>query len=176
MNSVARCLGAVAVALVLAASSACSSAPTRAVAAPTPVVSEEVAGLCAGVPDAERERPFFLQRSGIQSVRELTGPQRFTKFAKSEVRGAEIAVRPTAQETRHRVARVLRCHVAWQDALMFSMSERFEDPLRVGTPDISFDETERGLVIRIAGHDRAQGEEILRRAEALLEPVVAERD
>jgi hypothetical protein len=137
-------------------------------------MSDEVAELCAGVPQAERERPYFLQPGGIETVRELTGEQRFTKFGGAELRGAEIAVRPATQETRHRVARVLRCHVAWHDAMLFANT--FDDPLRVGHPDISFDETDRGLVIRIAGHDREQGEEILRRAEALLAPTTAARD
>jgi hypothetical protein len=161
--------------LTLVAASACSSSP-RAIAAPQSAMSDEVADLCAGVPEAQRERPYFLRPSGIETVRELTGEQRMAKFAKSELRGAEIAVRAAPEETRQRVARVLRCHLAWQDTMLFSVNEGFEDPLRVGQPDISFDQTDRGLVIRIAGHDQAQGEEILRRAEALLAPTATARD
>jgi hypothetical protein len=151
----------------------CASRVPVATSAPVRV-SDEVAELCAGVPEAQRERPHFLQRDGIEAVRELTGDERATKFAGTELRGAEIAVRARPDETRHRLARVLRCHMAWHDEMMFTGD--FDDPLRVGQPEISFDETERGLVIRIAGHDRQQGEEILRRAQALLEPTSAARD
>jgi hypothetical protein len=139
-----------------------------------PNVSDAVAELCAGVPEAERERPYFLQPGGITTVRELTGDQRVSKFAGSELRGAEIALRATPGGTRHRLGRFLRCHIAWHDAMV--LSGDFEDPLGVGQPDISFYEAERGLVIRIVGHDREQGVEILRRAEALLRPSTAARD
>jgi hypothetical protein len=175
MSRIATLLRPVACVGVLVASAACGSSP-RPVATPSPAVSDEVADLCAGVPEAQRERPYFLRASGIETVRELTGEQRLTKFAKSELRGAEIEVRTAPEETRQRVARVLRCHIAWQDTMIFSMRARFEDPLRVGQPDISVDQTERGLVLRIAGHDRAQGEEILRRAEALLTPAATARN
>jgi hypothetical protein len=150
------------------------SAQRPAVATPGLDVSDAVAEMCAGVPESERERPYFLQPGGIESVRELTGDQRVSKFADSELRGAEIALRATPGGTRHRLSRFLRCHIAWHDALMITTG--FEDPLRVGQPDISFYEAERGLVIRIVGHDRVQGEEILRRAEALLAPSTAARD
>jgi hypothetical protein len=176
MNRVDRCLNSAACALALALASACGSTSVRAVAAPQAGISDEVADLCAGVPEPQRERPYFLRASGIETVRELTGEQRFAKFAKSEIRGAEIAVRPAPQETRQRVARMLRCHMAWQDTMLFSTNDGFEDPLRVGQPNISFDQTERGLVIRIAGHDKEQGEEILRRAEALLAPTATARN
>jgi hypothetical protein len=156
-------------------SSACGCSVQRpAVATPASGVSDEVAELCAGVPEAERERPYFLQPGGIETVRELTGEQRVSKFAGSELRGAEIALRATPGGTRHRLGRFLRCHIAWHDAMV--LTDGFEDPLRVGQPQISFYEAERGLVIRIVGHDREQGAEILRRAEALLEPSTAARD
>jgi hypothetical protein len=156
-------------------SSACGcSAQRPAVATPASGVSDEVAELCAGVPEGERARPYFLQPGGIENVRELTGEQRVSKFAGSELRGAEIALRATPGGTRHRLGRYLRCHIAWHDAMV--LTDGFEDPLRVGQPEISFYEAERGLVIRIVGHDREQGAEILRRAEALLEPSTAARD
>jgi hypothetical protein len=142
-----------------------------AVVTPASSVSDEVAELCAGVPEAERERPYFLQPRGIETVRELTGEQRVSKFAGSELRGAEIALRARPEATRHHLGRFLRCHIAWHDAM--ALVDGFEDPLRVGLPEISFYEAERGFVIRIVGHDREQGAEILRRAEALLEPSTA---
>jgi hypothetical protein len=156
-------------------STACGCSVQRpAVATPASGLSDEVAELCAGVPEAERERPYFLQPRGIEAVRELTGEQHVSKFAGSELRGAEIAVRPTPGGTRHRLGRFLRCHIAWHDAMV--LTDGFEDPLRVGRPEISFYEAQPGLVIRIVGHDREQGAEILRRAEALLEPSTAARD
>jgi hypothetical protein len=131
-------------------------------------IPDRVADLCAGVAPAERERPFFFQQASIESVHELTAEMRSAKFGKVELRGAEIALRPSPAGTRHHTARVLRCHLAWHDAVALVDSTAFEDPLAVGSPDISIDETEAGLVMRIAGHDRAEGEEILRRAEALV--------
>jgi hypothetical protein len=132
--------------------------------------------LCAGVPEAERERPYFFRQTGIDGIREFDGAQSHVKFARSEVRGAEIAIHTTPDVTRQRVARVLRCHIAWRDAVGFAVRQRFDDPLAVGRPKVSFDETEKGVVIRIAGHDEEQGAEILRRAEALLEQATNVRD
>jgi hypothetical protein len=156
-----------------AAATACSGSAPRTVATPSSSLSDRVAELCAGVPEEQRERPYFLQQSGIAAVRELTGEQHFVKFSHAELRGAEIAVRASPEATRHRVTRLLRCHLAWHEALGFAASERFDDPLTAGTPQVSFEETGAGLVIRIAGHDRAQGEEILRRAKTLLYPAAA---
>jgi hypothetical protein len=67
--------------------------------------------------------------------------------------------------TRHTAARVLRCYLA--DPVGLAFREGFEDPLLVGVPLVSLDRTSDGLVLRIAGRDGAQGEEILRRAEQL---------
>jgi hypothetical protein len=154
--------------LAVSLGTGCSaSSRPLAVAAP-PKLSERVAELCAGVPQDERERPYFFTAAGIEAIRELTGEQRHAKFAPLELRGAEIAVRTESEKgTRHKVARLLRCHMVWREAVGFVAASSFDDPLMVGTPEVSFDETASGLVIRIAGHDRAEGEEILRRAETL---------
>jgi hypothetical protein len=47
------------------------------------------------------------------------------------------------------------------------MRASFDDPLVVGTPEVSLAQTSDRIVLRIAGRDDAQGEEILRRAERL---------
>jgi hypothetical protein len=144
--------------------------PTGAQVPRKAAIPDRVAELCAGVAPAERERPFFLQQESIESVHELTGEMPSAKFGRVELRGAEIALRRDQVGTRHHTGRVLRCHLAWHDALGLVEASDFEDPLAVGSPDISIDETQSGLVMRIAGHDRAEGEEILRRAEALVAP------
>jgi hypothetical protein len=154
----------------------CSSSARSVAGASHPGVSDVVSLLCAGVPEAERERPYFFRQAGIDEIREFDGAQDHVKFAKSELRGAEIAIHTTPELTRQRVARVLRCHIAWRDAVGFAVPQRFDDPLVVGHPRVSFDETERGLVIRIAGYDEEQGAEILRRAEALLEQPTTAHD
>ena len=160
------------IALVGLALAGCGTVgPTGPRAPREAAIPDRVADLCAGISPTERERPFFLQQGSIESVRELTGESPAAKFGKVELRGAEIAFRRNDVSTRHHTGRVLRCHLAWHDVLGLVDSSDFEDPLAVGSPDISIDETEAGLVLRIAGHDRAEGEEILRRAEAL----VAER-
>jgi hypothetical protein len=141
-----------------------------------PAMSERVAELCAGVPETERARPYFLQGRGIAGVHELTRGQRHVKFAKSELRGVEIALRADPEETRHRADRLLRCHLVWREAVSLAADTLFDDPLTVGTPDVSLDETEGGIVLRIEGRDRAEGEEILRRAEALLGRTSIARD
>jgi hypothetical protein len=163
------------VAVLVGALVGCSSSPAPR-AARSQAVPDRVAELCAGVPQAEWERPYFLQQDGIEAVRELAGEQRSSKFGKLELRGAEIAVRPSAEGTRHRISRLLRCHLAWHDAVGFSDTESFEDPLSVGLPEVSIDETQAGFVMRIAGHDQAEGEEILRRAEALISPSASARE
>jgi hypothetical protein len=155
------------IALAALAAGGCRSSGSR-VAAPSPTLSDTTAELCAGVPQAERERPYFLQQSGIEAIREFTGGQHFVKFAKSELRGAEIAVRAQPGGTKEHVGRLLRCHLAWRDAAGFAV-QNFDDPLAAGRPEVSFDQSGTGIVIRIVGRDGAQGEEILRRAEALLE-------
>jgi hypothetical protein len=130
-----------------------------------------VGELCAGVPTADRERPFFLRPEGIEGVRRLVGERRNAKFAHEELRGVEIAVRAGPGITRHKITRVLRCHSVWRDALGMALDGSFENPLTVGVPEISFEDSPTGPVLRIEGHDQAQGEEILRRAETLLDSV-----
>jgi hypothetical protein len=154
--------------LALAGCGSAAVGPTAPRGAREAVIPDRIADLCAGISPAERERPFFLQQESIEAVRELTGEAPSAKFGKVELRGAEIAFRRNAAGTRHQTGRVLRCHLAWHDVLGLVDSNAFEDPLAVGSPNISLDETEAGLVMRIAGHDRAEGEEILRRAEALV--------
>jgi hypothetical protein len=167
--------------LVAIAAIGCSrAAAPRPIATPAApavsAVSDRVAELCAGVPPAQVERPYFLAESGIAAVRELTGEQHLVKFGGAELRGAEIALRAGPDGARHRVARLLRCHLAWHDAVGFAEREPFDDPLTAGTPELSLEDTGTGLVLRIAGHDRAQGEEILRRARTLLGATAAARD
>jgi hypothetical protein len=157
----------------LVGSVGCSSATTpstlaAARSAASVVVPERVGELCAGVPTGERERPFFFRRTGIEGVREAVGEQANAKFAREELRGVEITVRRAPGVTRHKVARILRCHAAWRDALGLDLAGPFEDPLTVGVPEVSFEETREGVILRIEGHDQAEGEEILRRAKGLL--------
>jgi len=129
---------------------------------------ESMAELCAGIPEAERERPSFMQPSGIAGIRPLMGEFHYIKFSEPELRGAEIAAAASPGATKQWIARVARCHVAWADAMGVA-HEPYEDPLMVGQPDISVSETETGFVVRVAGKNKAQGEEILRRAQLLTE-------
>ncbi len=137
-----------------------------------PSAPERVAALCAGVPAPEIERPSVLQATEIEGVRALMGERRYLKYAVPELRGADIVVRSTPSRTRQWVTRVVLCHVAWLEAPAYGFRESDADPLAVGAPDVSFADTESGFVIRIAGHDHAEGEEILRRARRLTEPPV----
>ncbi len=130
---------------------------------------QAVAELCAGLPEAERERPSYLRPGGIAGVRPLMGEFHYIKFSEPELRGAEIAVAGGPGTTKQWIARVTRCHMAWADVSGGAAHEPYEDPLTAGQPEVSFAETETGFVVRIAGHTRAQGEEILRRAQLLAE-------
>jgi len=161
-------LASVALALALPACTA-GVAPSdlRVPVAPAPV-SDRAADLCAGLPEIEQVRPSFLRPDGIEAVRPVTADSPRMKFAEPELRGAEIVLRPRTTVTKHWVARVLRCHLA--DPLALALTGRFEDPLVVGEPDVSLDQTSDRVVLRIAGRDGAQGEEILRRAEQLYRP------
>jgi hypothetical protein len=131
--------------------------------------SEAAAQACVGVPESDRQRPPFLRSSGIEGVRAYMGERRYIKFSEPELRGAEIIVRATAGATKQWVARVVRCHVAYCTMFAPTAADLEDDPLLVGDPNVSFDETETGFVVRIAGHDRAEGKEILRRATRLTE-------
>jgi hypothetical protein len=131
-----------------------------------PVATSDRAGdLCAGLSEVEQERPSFLRPEGIESIRPVTAERPDVKFAVPELRGAEIVLRPGTAVTKHWVVRVLRCHLA--DPVALALSGRFEDPLVVGAPAVSLDDTSDRVVLRIAGRDGAEGEEILRRAEQL---------
>ena len=153
------------------ASGACSaqvdSSPPR-----SPVTSEigsdRAAELCAGLPQPEMERPYFLRQGGIEEVRPFRGGHSTLKPANDDLRGADIFVRPSPELTRTTLARMLRCHLA--DPVSLAFRESFEDPLLVGTPRVSLEQSPEGFVIRIAGHDGAEGQEILRRAERLRQP------
>lgn len=127
--------------------------------------SDRAADLCAGLSSLERERPSFLRQQGIEAVRPLEGGHSAAGTFASEVRGAEIYVRPSPDLTRTVVARALRCHLA--DPIALALREPFEDPLLVGSPRVSLESSASGIVIRIAGHDGIEGQEILRRAEGL---------
>lgn len=131
-------------------------------------VSDRAADLCAGLPGVEQERPSFLRADGIEAVRPVTAESSSTRFAEPELRGVDIVLRPSSTVTKPWVARVLRCHLA--DPVSVALSGRFEDPLVVGTPAVTVDQTSDRLVLRIAGRDGAEGEEILRRAEQLYRP------
>lgn len=131
-----------------------------------PATSNGAADQCAGLPAVEQERPSFLRAQGIEAVRPVVAERPATKFTDPELLGAEIVLRPDTTVTKFWVARVLRCHLA--DPVAVALSGGFEDPLIVGTPAVSLDESSSGrVVLRIAGRSGAEGEEILRRAEQL---------
>jgi hypothetical protein len=127
------------------------------------VASDRAAELCAGVPQSEWDRPSFLQPGGIDAVRPVMG--RSSIKLVEELRGAEILVRSNPARTKHWIARVLRCHLA--DPVALAFREGFEDPLTVGVPSVSIEQGDSGVTIQITGHDAAEGQEILRRAERL---------
>jgi hypothetical protein len=126
--------------------------------------SDRAVELCAGLPPSEWDRPSFLQPGGIEAVRPVMG-RSFVKLAAPELRGAEILVRSNPARTKHWITRVLRCHLA--DPVALAFREGFEDPLTVGVPSVSVEQGEGGVTIQITGHDAAEGQEILRRAERL---------
>jgi hypothetical protein len=72
--------------------------------------------------------------------------------------------------TEQWVARVVRCHIAWHEVVGPHTADALEDPFLVGTPEITFGEVETGFVVRIAGVDKTDGKEILRRALLLAGP------
>jgi hypothetical protein len=153
----------------LACSASACSAQLGATRTQEPVAavfgSDRAADLCAGLSSLDQQRPVFLRHEQIQSVRPLQGERSSARSLESEVRGAEIRVRATPALTRSVVVRALRCHLA--DPVALALSESFENPLLVGTPRVSLESSQDGLVIRIAGHDGVEGQEILRRAEGL---------
>jgi hypothetical protein len=127
-----------------------------------------MASLCAGVPDAERSHPSVLQPPELEYVRQAMGEKRLIKTTIQELRGAELVVRAAPGLTRQWMARVLRCHIAYEDVTGLSLPEASLDPFRVDTAEVSFDETETGFLIRIRATNKSDGEEILARAQRLL--------
>jgi hypothetical protein len=87
-----------------------------------------------------------------------------------ELRGAELFVRPTPGISRQWIARVLQCHVAFHDIAGPSLAETSPDPLVVDEAKFTVDETETAFVIRIKGSNKAEGQEILARAQRLVSP------
>jgi hypothetical protein len=161
--------GAVVFGSIVGCGSASSATGAGARPQSTRALPDRITELCAGVSMGDRERPFFFHPLGIEGVREVLGERANAKFGREELRGVEITVRNAPGVTRHQVMRVLRCHAAWSEALGFDLTGNFEDPLAVGVPSVSLVVANEGVVIRIEGHDRAEGEEILRRASSLLE-------
>jgi hypothetical protein len=149
----------------LAVLSACARPSVHHVATP-----DEVASACAGVPDVERDHPSMLQRPELEGVRESMGEQRYIKFSRQELRGAELLVRPTPGVSRQWIARVIRCHVAYSDLPGAAAPRIMPDPLLVDEANVTFDETETAFVIRIQGTNKTEGEEILARAQRLVAP------
>jgi hypothetical protein len=142
---------------------ACARPAVHHVATP-----DEVASACAGVPDVERDHPSMLQPPELEGVRESMGEQRYIKFTRQELRGAELLVRPTPGVSRQWIARVIQCHVAYQDLPGAGVPEASADPFRVDEANITFGETDTSFVIRIQGANKAEGEEILARAQRLV--------
>ena len=119
---------------------------------------------CAGLNEDERAHPPFMSSLAADDVRPATGEKRLLKSYVQELRGAELIVRATPGMTKQWLARQVRCHLAWYDVVGPWGHETFDDPFLVGSPEITFDELETGFVIRIRGRDKAEGEDILRRA------------
>jgi hypothetical protein len=156
------------VVLLLGASVACTSQTTQVGARPPAVSdfgSDRAAELCAGLSSPEQQRPSFLYGQAIEAVRPLEASHPAAGPFASGVRGAEIHVRSSPDLTRNVVVRSLRCHLA--DPIALALREPFEDPLLVGTPQVSLESSADVIIIRIAGHDGVEGQEILRRAEGL---------
>ncbi len=130
------------------------------------VSADQMAYLCAGVADAEAQNPSFLASSSVNGVRPFMGERHYIKFTEPELRGADIDIRSTPGMTRQWLTRVLRCHVARRSVQ--GPQDGVADPFVVGTPDLLVLETDTGFVVRVAGRDRADGVEILRRAKMLV--------
>ncbi len=124
---------------------------------------------CADIPLPERQRPTYYQATAIDAVVPFMGVHQFIKFTEPELRGADIVVRATAGLTKQWITRVLGCHLAYCGQPGAEPGACAEDPLLVGSPTLSFNETPTAFVIRIAGRDSDEGHEILRRARFLVE-------
>jgi hypothetical protein len=153
----------VAIALAALASGACERQVVHPVAS-----ADDVANLCAGVPDAERDHPSMLQPPELEGVRKSMGERHMIKYSVTELRGAELLVRPSPGISRQWIARVIQCHVAYRDLPGARVPETLSDPLLVDEATVSFGETDTSFVIRIQGETMAEGEEILARAQRLV--------
>src|SRR5271154_585017 len=99
--------------LVIGIALACGSSACRAQVAlggprarvASRVGSDRAAELCAGLPQSELERPTFLRRGGIETVRPLREGPSSTRRSEDEVRGADIYVRPSAALTQSYLTR-----------------------------------------------------------------------
>ncbi len=158
-----RAVLALSVAAAIAGAFGCERQPVHHVATP-----DEVAGLCAGVPDAERDPPSMLKPPELESVRQAMGERRMIKSYVQELRGAELFVRPTPGTSRQWIARDLNCHVAFHDIAGPGLQETSPDPLVVEEAHFTVDETEVAFVIRIKGANKVEGQEILARAQQLV--------
>jgi hypothetical protein len=134
------------------------------------VLLDREESICVGLPEADRAHPPFLSWAALDGVRPVMGERRLVKSSVQEVRGAQLIVRATAGMTRQWLARQVRCHIAWHDVVGPRAPDGLDDPFMVGAPEISFDEAETGFIIRVQGTDKAEGEEILRRALRLVSP------
>jgi hypothetical protein len=110
----------------------------------------------------------MLQPPELEGVRQSMGEQRYIKFTRQELRGAELLVRPSPGVSKQWIARVIRCHVAYHELPGTNASQALAEPLFVDDAQVTFDETETSFVIRIQGATTSQGEEILSRAQRLV--------
>jgi hypothetical protein len=153
-------------ALFVAAGTLCCAEPR--VVSPAEA-KQQLDELCAGVSEADRARPVYFRSTEIAGVRPYIGEHKYIKFTEPELRGAELVERAVTGTTKQAVASAVRCHMAWRDSLGPAAQTDYEDPIAVGTPAVSFSETETAFIVRIAGNDEKQGEEILRRARLLVD-------
>lgn len=127
---------------------------------PLPPTQPTSAELCANVSENERIRPSFL-RAGDLEVRPLKGERRLIKSTVEELRGAELVVRAELGYSKPWIARLTRCHVAWEALAR----DDLDDPFVTNNPTLSFEEEETGFVIRIQGRNAREGADILARTQ-----------
>jgi hypothetical protein len=160
-----RALAASATVIVFAGVLADCDPPDR----PATTAAPFGAAACADIPEGERQRPTYYNATAIDAVVPFMGVHQFIKFTEPELRGADIVVHATAGLTKQWIARVLGCHLGYCSQAGADPGACAEDPLRVGSPTVSFDDTTTAFVIRIAGRNSDEGEEILRRARLLVD-------
>jgi hypothetical protein len=124
-----------------------------------------MADLCAGIPEGEAETLRFFAPNTLMGVRPFMGEHRYIKFTEPELRGADIHLRSTPGMTKQWLSRMLRCHAAIRSSQAPSDED---DPFVLGLSDVLVLETEIGFVIRVAGQNKQEGDEILRRAQVYL--------